>query len=136
MTSALGGPPSTYTPETAALLLEHIADGLSLRKVCEMEGMPDRSTWRRWMREHEELRAQYAQARADRASARADEILDIADDEDIPVESRKVRIDARKWEASKLDRAVYGDRQQVEHSASESLGAIIARSFAPPKADG
>lgn len=124
MTSALGGPPSTYTPETAALLLERIADGLSLRKVCEMEGMPDRSTWRRWMREHEELRAQYAQARADRASARADEILDIADDEDIPVESRKVRIDARKWEASKLDRANYGDRQQVEHSGGVSLNVV------------
>jgi len=76
------------------------------------------------MQEHEGLRAQYAQARADRASARADEIIDIADDEAIPVESRKVRIDARKWEASKLDRAVYGDRQQVEHSGGVSLNVV------------
>lgn len=108
-----------YSPEVVAELLERIADGLSLRRVCAMEGMPSTESWRRWMREHEDLRGQYARARADRASARADEIIDIADDRDLPVEDRKVMIDARKWEASKLDRANYGDRQAVEHTFPE-----------------
>ena len=119
-----------YSPEVVAELLDRIADGASLRTVCAQDDMPSRQSWRRWMREHPELRDQYAHARADRASARADEIVEIADDEDIPVESRKVRIDARKWEASKLDRASYGDRQQVEHSGSLSLGDAIARTAA------
>lgn len=119
-----------YSPEVVAELLDRIADGASLRTVCAQDDMPSRQSWRRWMREHPELRDQYAHARADRASARADEIVEIADDEDIPVESRKVRIDARKWEASKLDRPTYGDRQQVEHSGSLSLGDAIARTAA------
>jgi len=124
-----------YSPEVAAELIERIADGSSLRKVCEQEDMPSRESWRRWMREHPELRDQYAHARAERAAARADEIIDIADDREIPVEDRKVMIDARKWEASKLDRASYGDKQQVDLNAKLSLDDVIAQTLRP-KADG
>lgn len=113
-----------YSPEIAQALLALIAGGMSLRKACEQPGMPSREAWGEWRVKYPELVDQYARARAERAAARADEIIEIADDEDIPVESRKVRIDARKWEASKLDRAVYGDRQQVEHSGGVSLNVV------------
>jgi type III secretion system FlhB-like substrate exporter len=111
-----------YSDALAAELLRRIADGASLRTVCSQEDMPTRETWRQWQREHPELPDQYARARAARAQERADEIVAIADDETIPVESRKVRIDARKWEASKLDRANYGDRQHIEHSGAIADG--------------
>lgn len=111
-----------YSDATAAELLRRIADGASLRNVCSQDDMPTRETWRQWLREHTELPDQYARARAARAQERADEIIAIADDETIPVESRKVRIDARKWEASKLDRANYGDRQHIEHSGAIADG--------------
>ena len=52
------------------------------------------------------------------------------------VQRSKLRFEARMRLLAKWNSGRYGDRQQVEHSASESLGAIIARSFAPPKADG
>ncbi len=111
-----------YSDAIAAELLRRIADGASLRNVCSQDDMPTKETWRQWLREHAELPAQYARAREARAQERADEIIAIADDETIPVESRKVRIDARKWEASKLDRANYGDRQHIEHSGAIADG--------------
>ena len=116
--------PVRYSPEVAQALLELIAGGMSLRKACAQDGMPSPPNFRAWRLEREELQTQYARARAERAQHRADEIIEIADDEEIPVESRKVRIDARKWEASKLDRANYGDRQQVEHSGGVRLDVV------------
>lgn len=128
--------PVQYSDDIAQQLLRLIAGGMSLRKACEQPGMPCRDAWATWRHERPELDAQYARARVERANVRADEIIDIADDEDIPVESRKVRIDARKWEASKLDRHTYGDKAQVEHSGKVTLDSIIAETIAQkPKAD-
>jgi len=122
-----------YSPEIAQELLNHIAGGMSLRKACDQPRMPSREAWGEWRVKYPELVDQYARARAERAAARADEIIEIADDEDIPVESRKVRIDARKWEASKLDRANYGDRQQVEHSGGVRLDVVTGVPEPDPK---
>ena len=57
--------------------------------------------------------SQYARARERQAEVRAEENVDISDNDPHPVRAR-IRVDARKWVASKLLRKVYGDRQVTE----------------------
>ena len=76
------------------------------------------STVMRWLAkaEHEEFREQYAHAREVQAEVRADEIVDIADategGSNEAVQSARLRVDSRKWIASKLLPKKYGDKIQ------------------------
>ncbi len=112
-------------------ICERIANGESLRAICRDDNMPSMESVRRWIRDNEELRAQYARAREDQADAIFDEILDIADDarndwmerqDDAGlgwqangdhIQRSRLRIDARKWMAGKLRPKVYGDKLEV-----------------------
>jgi hypothetical protein len=131
------GRPSDYTPELAGAICDRLAEGESLRSICDSEGMPNKKTVLRWLRIHEEFRAQYAQARELQAEGMADEIVDIADDghndwmkrnygdDERWVENGEairrsaLRIDARKWVAAKLLPKKYGDRVQTEITGSD-----------------
>lgn len=107
--------PSEYSEETAYKICEQLADGMSLRKICAQEGMPDKTTVRRWLQQQDGFRTQYAQAREDQADHWADEIIDIADEaEDAGL--ARVQVDARKWVACKLKPKVYGERLAAELS--------------------
>ena len=106
------GRPTLYTDEIAEAICQGIADGKSLRTVCEDENLPSRETVRRWLRDNESFRGQYARAREEQADYYADDIVEIADTESDPQKAR-VRIDARKWTASKLKPKKYGDRVAV-----------------------
>jgi hypothetical protein len=122
--------PSSFTQEIADLICEGIADGRSLRSICEAEDMPSKSAVFRWLGVNEAFRDQYARARESQADVLFDEILAIADDgkndtyvtdegervnHDVIARS-KLRVDARKWMAGKLRPKVYGDKIQTEHS--------------------
>jgi hypothetical protein len=113
-----------------------IAEGMSLRKVCLEDGMPDKTTVLRWLARHEEFRTQYAEAKEIGAMVWAEEILEIADDgsndymEKLDDEGKaaawkfmgenvqrsKLRVDSRKWLLSKLMPKKYGDKIQQELS--------------------
>lgn len=110
--------PSDYSEETAYKICEQLADGMSLRKICAQDGMPDKTTVRRWLQQQDGFRTQYAQAREDQADHWADEIIDIADEaEDAAL--AKVRVDARKWVACKLKPKAYGDKVLNEHTGKD-----------------
>ena len=96
---------------------ERIANGQSLRHICESEHLPTTTTIKRWLRENDAFRTQYAQAREDQAEYYADLIVEIADTEPDAATAR-TRIDARKWVASKLLPKVYGDSQKLELAGS------------------
>lgn len=72
--------PSSYTEQTADLICLRLAEGLSLVKICEMDGMPDKSTVFRWLFKHEEFRDKYAHAREHQAEAMFEEMLSVAYD--------------------------------------------------------
>jgi hypothetical protein len=109
------GRPSLFTPELAAQICEMLAEGQSLRKICEAPEMPSRSSVLLWLRESPEFSSQYARAREACADLLAEDIIAIADEakskEDAP--AIKVRVDARIWVASKLKPKVYGNHQAV-----------------------
>lgn len=121
------GRPSTFTQELADTICERLADGESLRKICKSDDMPDRATVSRWLAGNEVFRDQYARARVEQAHFYAEEIVEIADDaandyieteegravDKEHIQRARLRVDARKWYASKLAPKVYGDKLEL-----------------------
>lgn len=135
--------PSDFSPELATEICRRIAEGASLRKVCQADDMPDKATVLRWLaiRVNTEFRDQYARARELWADGLFDETLEIADDAtndvkivetgDMAIEvvnheniqRSRLRVDTRKWAAARLAPKKYGDRIVNEHSGPDG-GAI------------
>ncbi len=123
-----GGRPTIYTDELATTIFSRLADGESLRSICRDKDMPDRSTVFKWVFENEEFSRQYDKAREIQGEALADDLVDIADDgsndwmlKNDPenpgyavngeaIQRSRLRVDARKWAASKLRPKKYGDK--------------------------
>src|SRR5262245_42007088 len=45
-------PRISFSDDLAARICEHVADGLSLKEACELDGMPSRRTAYKWLGEH------------------------------------------------------------------------------------
>ena len=139
-----GGRPSTYSLEVTDLICERLVLGESMRSICRDESMPSLSSVFKWLREHPEFSQQYARAKEEQADTLADEIVEIADEECTMIQSSKhptaakddeselevvfnptavarnrLRVDARKWVASKLKPKKYGDKTQTEISGPD-----------------
>ncbi|WP_281823175.1 terminase small subunit protein [Sphingobium sp. BS19] len=146
------GRPSEYSEEIAGKICDALVMPRSLRSICLDEDMPSQSTVFRWLADerYADFRERYARAREAQADAIFDEMLDIADDgsndwmerrrEDGSVDEvlnhehvsrSKLRIDARKWVASKLAPKKYGDKLDVT-SDNKPLPASTVAVFALP----
>ena len=133
------GRPSIYTLELADRICERLAAGESMRSVARDPGMPNCSTMFKWIRENEEFSNQYAKAKTESADALVEDMLDIADNEahqEIKVDGKlvkvkdgasvahaRLRVDTRKWAASKLKPKKYGEKIQQELTGKDG-GAI------------
>lgn len=121
--------PTDYTTDLAAAICAELAAGRSLRSVCEDEAMPDKATVFRWLAKHEALRDQYARAKEESADALVEDMLAIADDgindtytdpqgvqraDNDVIQRSRLRVETRKWIASKLKPKKYGDKIQQE----------------------
>ena len=108
-----GGRPTIFNEELADTICERLALGESLRAICRDEHMPGMATIFRWLGANERFRDQYAHAREAQADALADDILDIADtaeETNEAVRKAQLRIESRKWIASRLKPKKYNDR--------------------------
>ncbi len=120
------GRPSDFTQETADIICERVADGVSLRKVCAADDtLPDRRTVLRWLAkdEHEEFRRQYARAQDERADFYFEETMEISDDvgagrDDIA--KARLRVDTRKWVCARMNPKKYSDRLAIDAQVSET----------------
>jgi hypothetical protein len=133
------GRPTDYNQEIADKICEAISDGQSLREICKADDMPCKATVFRWLGLHKEFSDQYARAREEQAEALADDIVAIADEEHFftkgddsdggvevtfdstAVARNRLRIDARKWVASKLKPKKYGDKIDVDAKHSGTI---------------
>lgn len=129
---------SSYNQETVDKVCEKLAEGHSLRSICRSDdSMPNMSTIFRWLDENAEFASKYARARQVQADVLFDELVDIADDgsndwmtrngyrvEDSEVTKRsQLRIETRKWVASKLLPKKYGEKYLEEAAASADLAS-------------
>lgn len=142
----MSGRPSDYTPEIAAEICSQLAEGMSLRKICLADAMPDKATVFRWLGTNTVFRDQYAKAREAGMDAMAEECLDIADDgtndfgfkegDDADgagakpvflaehVQRSKLRVDTRKWLMSKMAPKKYGDKLETDLNVKGSLTIV------------
>lgn len=114
-----GGRPASYSTELAEEICEHVANGGFVSQL-QKKGLPSHTTISRWLNENEEFSAMFARAREQRAETFADQIVEIADTEEDAAKAR-VRVDARKFVASKLLPRTYGDKQEVTVNQTVSL---------------
>lgn len=115
------GRPTIRTPENAAAVCAKLAEGKSLRQIEKMEGMPSAASIYEWLAEDAEFSEQYARAREAQADALAEECLEIVDRSDLKADDKRVRFDARKWYASKLQPKKYGDATTIKGDAENPL---------------
>ena len=133
--------PKPYDPKLGDEICDRLVDGESLRSITRDDHMPNASTVFKWLNENEVFAKQYAHAREAQADTLADEILDIADDKTNDTEMvrskdgeelyekantewinrSRLRVDSRKWIASKLKPKKYGDKLDVT-SNNEKIG--------------
>jgi hypothetical protein len=127
-TPAATGRPSEYSLERAAEVLDRLASGESLTRICRDDHMPVKTTVYKWLRERPPFMDQYQRARVDQADSMFDDIVQISDDDDDPRRA-KVRIDARMWAAARLRPKVYGDTKhvQVDHTVTLTDDQLDAR---------
>lgn len=153
------GRPTVYSDTLAAEICRRLTEGESLRNICLSDGVPCRNTVIRWLADerYATFRDQYARAREAQADFYADQILDIADEttvearhdgEDVTLDlsatavaRNRLRVDARKWYASKLAPKKYGDRVDLSHSGtigliSQILSEIDGKDVGLPSASG
>lgn len=108
------GRPSSFTEEMADDICELLAGGLSMRKICVLDGMPDRRTVERWMAQDVDFAAKCARARVWQADLMDDMIMDTAVAcTPETAQADRVKISAFQWRASKLAPKVYGDKTEV-----------------------
>jgi|SRR5687768_1970219 len=122
-------------------IFERVAKGESLNRICSEPNMPARKSFYEWVAEDETVLRRYEFAMLMRADTYAEETIEIADDDNddwktakdgslIPdyevVQRSKLRVDARKWYASKLAPKKYGDRIVNEHEGGDPDKPILS----------
>jgi hypothetical protein len=158
----LKGRPTKYNLELADNICERLASGESMRAISRNDKYPAMSTLFKWLREHREFSEQYAKAKEESADALVEDMLDIADNQasqpvmvdgkpltvngeiiktvdSASVQHARLRVDTRKWAASKLKPKKYGDKvvseisgpggrpiETAAISAKDKLAAMLA----------
>jgi hypothetical protein len=157
------GRPTRYSSDLVNLICQTVATGFSLRQTCHKLNLNETTVWR-WLFELPEFRVMYTQARDIRADlAFGEQILDIADNaaddwhynkktgklsvnKEAMLRSR-VRIAARQFHMSRLQRETWGDKQQIDvktdmtrltpeerqRKADEVIEMLQALAAGPPK---
>ena len=139
------GRPTKLTPSVVKELLERLATGESLNRICRDDRFPAAYCVRRRLLVDADFYTKYAQARDLGLDAMADDLLDIADDgtndwgyddkgnpkPDIDhIKRSALRVDVRKWYLSKLAPKRYGDK--INHEVSGKDGGEIVVRLARP----
>ena len=105
----LAGREGGYCPHVARLICDRLALGMSLRQACALEGMPGETTVYGWLHRHADFLEAYGRARVLQAHRRFDQVWEIAEAADKEgAFLAKVRIDAARWQASRLAPTRYG----------------------------
>lgn len=120
---------TVYTPERAEVICQQLAEGKSLRSICQDLGIAQATVYAWVIDNYEGFGERYARARHLMALRWADELDDIAadgrndyyvDDEGKlkpnveHIQRSRLRIDTRKWILAKMLPKVYGDKVIAE----------------------
>lgn len=92
-----------YTEELADAICGHVVEGMSVRAICALPGMPSKSGFFKWLGERDDFRLKYEAATRERAQSRyesIDEVIAAVKAKKIDPRSARVVIDAIKWQCA------------------------------------
>lgn len=106
------GRPTKYTEELAHEICRRIAEGESIRKICDGDEMPSATTIFNWLLDTDKkaFLEQYNASRAIQAENMFDELLEIADKGQGEIMRDRLRVDTRKWYLSKVLPKKFGEK--------------------------
>lgn len=114
------GRKSDYTVALGNEIAAMIAEGKSLRTICSKDEMPSIVTIYNWLQSNEDFLKQYTRAKEEQADSFAEDILEISDNATpLDIQVAKLRVDSRKWLASKFKAKKYGDSTQLKHADAD-----------------
>jgi hypothetical protein len=105
-------------PEVATAILMRIADGESLRRICQEPGMPARATVLRWLAADPEFQSAYSRAREHQGDALDDQMSEViaeVRDGKLDPHAGRVVLSGLQWRAGKLAPKKYGEAAIVRH---------------------
>lgn len=118
--------PTIFNDELATTICHRLTMGESARQICRSHDMPSLSTLMKWLTEPDkiEFSEQYARARDLQADYYADQVVDLADEliegsDNNEIARAKLRIDSRKWKASRMQPKKWGDKSAVDVTSSD-----------------
>lgn len=126
---------SKYSKKLADEICERMARGESVNQICKDNHMPSDATVYCWAKNYKDFGEAFKEAKDNRAHVLVDQILEIADNsindymENIQgitvishenIQRSKLRVDARKWVASKMLPRVYGDKTTLVGSDEDA----------------
>jgi hypothetical protein len=136
--------PRYFSKEVAEAILDRMANGETATQICRDEGMPTWGMLKRWERDNADFARRYEIARRQCCEYQTDEIITIADDATNDYVERvtakgirqvvfdrdhfercRLRVDARKWTASKILRHVYGEKSEVDLRTPDGLNVRV-----------
>lgn len=141
------GRPTKFSKALADRLCSRLAGGESLRSICKADDMPSVVTVMYWLldADKEDFLKQYKAARDIQADLMADEMVDIADDgsndymerelnsgltievvNSEHIQRSRLRVDTRKWVASKLKPKKYGDKLDLTSDGEKLPVPLLA----------
>lgn len=124
----MGAPPFAWTDEIETEVLTRIASGESAVRFLGPDRddfLPSVTTLYKHVQESSDFADKYARAREAQAHHEAEQIIAIADAATAEnVQVARLRIDARKWHASKLAPKSYGDK--IDHNLSGGFTVNLA----------
>lgn len=128
-----------HTPDSRERAFSVVLDGLMMGytriEACQRAGVSNK-TLAEWVLKYPEMGERYARARAEQAHVIADQALMIADEPAFTMEAvqrNRLRVDTRKWAASKLLPRVYGERITSEHTHRVGVVMLPAIGTADPQ---
>lgn len=118
--------PKVFEDDQVEELLDRLAKGEQLVKICADPRMPGRTAVYSWVESDGEFSERFHAARARGVHALAEECIAIADepvakDDSVAVANKRVRIDTRLRLAGKWLAKDYGDKVDVNYNGSVSL---------------
>jgi hypothetical protein len=130
------GRPTKYNQELADKICSLVVEGKSLMKISK-ELCFDLSSFFEWIGRHKDFSQKYARAKIEQADTFAEEILEISDEtiekdalgrrDAGHINHNRLRVDSRKWLASKFKPKMYGDKLNLTDDTAEKAKIDVPR---------
>lgn len=103
-------------------ILQRVAQGEAVSRICRDDGMPSKMQFYRWLKDDPDYYRAYAIAQEYRADFIFDELLDLAKDEageltdTVKIMRARYYADTCKWALGRMNGKRYGDKITQEHT--------------------